>query len=83
MSARELADKIQADGHRMSRGTIAHVESLRTTTVPRAITVDQLMWLAKAFSVRPDSLLTVPKCTVCSGSPPEGFSCNTCHTEGT
>lgn len=57
LSASALADMVKADGHRMSEQSINQFEHCRTRT-PRAMTVDHLMWLAKALDAPLTSLLS-------------------------
>lgn len=57
MTAGALAGAIEADGHRMSERSISQFEHCRTK-VPRAMTVDHLMWLAKALGAPLESLLS-------------------------
>jgi transcriptional regulator with XRE-family HTH domain len=57
ISAAALAGIIKADGHRMSERSI-HQFEWNCTKVPRAMTVDHLMWLAKALDAPFASLLS-------------------------
>ncbi|OLT24371.1 hypothetical protein BJF79_13595 [Actinomadura sp. CNU-125] len=44
----------------------------------RAITIDELAYLAKALNVSENRLLHEQTCAACGGSPPKGFTCNAC-----
>lgn len=60
ITAASLADAIKADGHRMSERSISQFEWNRAK-MPRSMTVDHLMWLAKAFDVPLEVLLSKPE----------------------
>lgn len=76
-SARELAERLTAIGHPVSRPTIAAWE-----TRPAGCEVARLYALAAVFEITP-SYLTDPDsgpCPKCLGHPPAGFTCNACGT---
>lgn len=56
ISQARLAGLIEADGHRMSTASISQFE-YGVTRVPRSMTVDHLMWLAKALNAPLTALL--------------------------
>lgn len=50
----------------------------------RTVTVDELFALARALEVTPGMLLPglLRECATCRGTPPAGFTCRACGTEG-
>lgn len=82
LSIRGLAAKIQANGHRMGPSSLTRIElGVHAQGSLRAVTVDELVWLAEAFGITPEALLTRPKCVACLDTPPPGFTCRTCGAE--
>lgn len=74
-SARELAEKLQAQGCDMTRSMISNFENGRLEDIG----VNKLAHLAKAFNVEPWSLAEpAPACLDCENNPPAGFRCMTC-----
>lgn len=61
----------------ITRSSVANVEAGRQ--VP-ALPV--YIALCKALEVDPGPLLREPKCSACADSPPRGFRCLTCGTDG-
>lgn len=80
LSGRALSAKVQANGHRFSYSSLNVIETGRhgTGRSLRAVTVDELTWLAQALGVAPIRLLDDSECPVCHGSPPPGFICGGC-----
>ncbi|CAL9502672.1 helix-turn-helix domain-containing protein [Streptomyces sp. enrichment culture] len=74
MSVQALADAVTANGHQLSRGTLANQECGRAL----AISVDQVVAIAQVFGVPVSTLLEDAQCEACKGAPPRGFSCNAC-----
>lgn len=79
LSGRQLAARVQANGFRYNHSTLTRMEAGSNGKGGHpAVTVDHLVALATALDVRPDQLLTEPRCTACFDAPPPGFSCRTC-----
>jgi transcriptional regulator with XRE-family HTH domain len=76
VSARALAEAMTEAGYPIQRSVIANLESGRRAEV----SVDHLVIAARALGIDAAILLreiTAP-CPRCDGTPPEGFTCNTC-----
>ncbi|PJN00848.1 hypothetical protein CG740_23380 [Streptomyces sp. CB01201] len=77
VSAQLLADRMTELGYPTKRSALANVESGRR----KEISVDYLVAAAEALNT---DLLTVlvrcqlVACPACKGSPPGGFTCNSC-----
>ena len=75
VSARELADRMTAQGFQIKRSVIANCESGRV----RSLSVDYADHAARALGITLVQLITEPAvCPKCGGEPPAGFTCNTC-----
>lgn len=76
LSARALAESMTEAGYPIQRSVIANLESGRRSE----ISVDHLVIAARALGIDAASLLReiAAPCPRCEGSPPEGFTCNTC-----
>lgn len=81
LSIRALATKVRANGHRTNYSSLTRIE-LGTNALGgmRAVTVDELVFLAEALEVRPEQLLEEPSCPACRDTPPAGFACLSCGT---
>jgi transcriptional regulator with XRE-family HTH domain len=79
MSGRALTRKIQENGHRFNQSSLQRIElGQHAQGSLRAVTVDELVWLAEALDVPPTRLLQDSKCPTCNDSPPQGFICRDC-----
>lgn len=71
--------------HTLTEPALANIETGRrgaTGKRRREVTVDELATLAAALDVDdPWSLTRAPTCARCHGTPPSGFTCNTCGAE--
>jgi transcriptional regulator with XRE-family HTH domain len=75
LSAQRLADLLTEDGFPIKRSVLANMEGGRVATV----SVDFLDAAARALGTDLVALLTQPvACPKCQGTPPAGFTCNTC-----
>lgn len=75
VSAQELADRMTAQGFRITRGVIANCENGRVQT----LSVDHADHAARALGTTLVQLISEPaECPTCKGKPPTGFTCNTC-----
>lgn len=81
-SLRELGRQTERAGKPVGYTTIGRIERGRDPQEPAvAVIVDDLIALAAVFGLRPEQLLTAPRCFVCMDKPPAGFACRTCHAE--
>ncbi|MGW1324808.1 helix-turn-helix domain-containing protein [Streptomyces antibioticus] len=79
LSGRALVSRVQANGHRMNPSSLSRIELGRNTKGGmRAVTVDELTWLAEALGVTPARLMDDSVCPVCHDTPPTGFICGNC-----
>lgn len=76
-SLRELAKHLADIGHPIVASGIQRIE-----VGTRRVDVDDLVALAKTLDVPPVDLLEPWDCDVCHGTPPAGFSCETCGARG-
>ncbi|MEU1908452.1 helix-turn-helix domain-containing protein [Streptomyces hygroscopicus] len=74
----DLAQKVTEGGYPMILKTVQQIETGTSSGAHRAVTVDELVALAKALEVSPAELLKPTLCPVCHGEPVPGFTCNTC-----
>ncbi|MYX67314.1 helix-turn-helix protein [Streptomyces sp. KhCrAH-43] len=76
MSARALAEAMTGAGYPIQRSVIANLESGRRAEV----SIDHVVIAARALRVDVSALLReiTDPCLCCEGTPPEGFTCNTC-----
>lgn len=74
MSTQGLADAITADGYHCLRSTLANHEGGRHQSLP----VDLVYAAARVLGVPVGALFEDVPCSVCSGAPPSGFTCNAC-----
>jgi predicted DNA binding CopG/RHH family protein len=75
VSAQKLADLMVEQGYQVSRSMIANYEAKRVAS----IAIDYVAHAAQALGIPFVTLLVEPvQCPACKGSPPEGFTCNTC-----
>lgn len=82
LSGRELAKKIQSNGRRMDHAALSRIElGYHSNGARRAVTVDELSWIAEALGVQPVALLALPACDTCGDVPPAGFACRSCGAE--
>lgn len=81
ITAQEL-ERLMAEraGVVMTRAVIANMETGRR----RDVTVDQLVGLAKVFDTTIGFLLGMGghECNRCEGTPPAGYACLSCGTQG-
>lgn len=81
-SLRTLADRTVEAGRPISYQALSVIEQgAHPTGGGRSISVDELVVLARVFTVPVEALLTPPKCSACLDSPPPGFSCRACEAE--
>ncbi|RPE40236.1 helix-turn-helix protein [Streptomyces sp. Ag109_O5-1] len=81
-SLRELGRQAGAAGKPIGYATVGRIERNRDPSRPAvAVIVDDLVFLAGVFAVRPEQLLTAPACFACMDRPPAGFSCRSCGAE--
>lgn len=74
MTRTRLAEMFEEGGRSGGVLAISRIESLR-----RRVDADDLVVLARILNVEPaDLLMDAPKCRSCGGTPPPGFTCNTC-----
>lgn len=74
-----LVRAIQANGHHMHRSSLMRIEEGTTGKGGlRAVTVDELAWIAEALGADPATLLTANTCPTCNDAPPQGFTCKNC-----
>ena len=79
LTQRALIKIIQNNGHNMHLSALSCIELGRHSTRGlRAVTVDELIWIAEAFGVNPSRLLGTNPCPTCDGTPPTGFTCKGC-----
>ena len=79
LTRRALIQAIQANGHRMSEHTLGRIEiGHYNNRGLRAVTVDELVWIAEALGVGPDQLLATDPCPTCADTPPHRFTCKDC-----
>lgn len=74
MSVQALADAITARGYPCQRSTLANHEGGRHQTIP----ADLVFAAARVLGVPIGALFHDAPCSVCSGQPPAGFTCNAC-----
>lgn len=75
LSTQRLTDLMTAGGFPINRSVLANMESGRVA----AVSVDFLDAAARALHTDLLTLLTQPAaCPTCFGTPPAGFTCNTC-----
>lgn len=74
MTGAELARQMNKCGTNWTRTSVVKLELGRRAT----LTVDELVALASCLGVPPLNLLTID-CQHCDGTPPEGYTCNTCR----
>jgi transcriptional regulator with XRE-family HTH domain len=72
MSAQAVATVLAWAGSSLTRRALSMIENGR-----RGVSVDELVEIATAFGLRPESMLS-PQCETCWGAPPDGFTCRTC-----
>jgi transcriptional regulator with XRE-family HTH domain len=78
-SAQKLADEVTALGFPVTRTMLANWEGGRKATLP----VDFLVLAARVLDTTPEKILNEPvACPTCKGTPPVGFTCNTCSQIG-
>lgn len=84
LSLRALAEIVVANGHHSDVSVINRIEiGTHRPGMYRRVTVDELVWLAEALGVQPQTLLTSmhePQCAACLDTPPQGFTCNQCKS---
>ncbi|MET7944227.1 helix-turn-helix domain-containing protein [Streptomyces sp. NPDC005302] len=79
MSVQKLADRMNAQGFKISRSQVASCE----IGYRRDISVDFADHAARALGLTLVQLLFEPAvCQKCKGAVPEGFTCNACGTAG-
>jgi transcriptional regulator with XRE-family HTH domain len=83
----QLATKLRDIGHPLRADTLRAIENGRADVdypkTTRHVDVDDLLALASALAVQPARLwASSTKCDTCFGTPPPGFICATCLTEG-
>lgn len=87
LSLRQLSEETARLGHRISGPSIGKIENCRPTMPEpkpvRRVDVDDLLVLAAALKVKPETLWSDPgECELCSGTPPTGFTCALCCSRG-
>lgn len=80
LSARQLAEKITANGIPMTRNMLTNLEVGRRDHV----SLDEAYAIASALGTTVTYLVDYagPRCTQCFDEPPEGYSCNACGAGG-
>ncbi|MER7813860.1 helix-turn-helix transcriptional regulator [Streptomyces sp. NPDC096153] len=79
LSAQNLAAQITAAGYPISRTVLSNYENGRKDALPLDFVIVAAEVLGTTLS---DLMDGVAKCPACSGTPPEGFTCNTCTASG-
>ncbi len=78
LSTARVSELLREHGRPLHETAITKIEHLN-----RAVDVDYLIVLARAFGVEPSGLLAAaPTCGRCLNEPPAGFKCCTCGAEG-
>lgn len=70
-----LVEELRKIGCSISKNTISNQEGRQQGSV--AVQLDHAVWVARAFGVSIEDLLSSP-CSVCHGAPPPGFICKNC-----
>lgn len=79
LTQRALIKVIQDNGHNMHPSALTTIELGRHGRGGlRAVTVDELVWIAEALGVGPDRLLGTTPCPTCNNTPPDRFVCKEC-----
>lgn len=76
--ARRLSQEQLAERLGWHRTALTEIENVAGRSPRRAVTVDQLVAVAKALDVDPARLINGPACTFCCDAPPSGFACKVC-----